>query len=63
MLGGLPYVRVKTACSLDGRIAMASGESQWITGEAAREDIQRLRALYQGAITIFSQTVLADYQA
>ena len=59
MLGGLPYVRVKTACSLDGRIAMASGESQWITGEAAREDVQRLRAL-SGAIITGSQTVLAD---
>ncbi len=41
---GLPWVRVKLAMSLDGRTAMASGESQWITGEAARSDVQRLRA-------------------
>ncbi|MBE9395872.1 bifunctional diaminohydroxyphosphoribosylaminopyrimidine deaminase/5-amino-6-(5-phosphoribosylamino)uracil reductase RibD [Pontibacterium sp. N1Y112] len=41
---GLPYVRVKTASSLDGRTAMQSGESQWITGAAARSDVQRLRA-------------------
>lgn len=40
----LPYVRVKTASSLDGRTAMHSGESQWITGAAARSDVQRLRA-------------------
>lgn len=59
MSGRLPYVRMKTACSLDGRIAMASGESKWITGEAAREDVQRLRAL-AGAIITGSQTVLAD---
>lgn len=59
MSGGLPYVRAKTACSLDGRIAMASGESQWITGEAAREDVQRIRAM-SGAIITGSQTILAD---
>ena len=41
---GLPYVRIKTASSLDGRTAMQSGESQWITGPAARSDVQRLRA-------------------
>lgn len=41
---GLPYVRIKTASSLDGRTAMQSGESQWITGAAARSDVQRFRA-------------------
>lgn len=41
---GRPWLRVKLAMSLDGRTAMASGESQWITGEAARQDVQRLRA-------------------
>jgi diaminohydroxyphosphoribosylaminopyrimidine deaminase/5-amino-6-(5-phosphoribosylamino)uracil reductase len=44
MESGRPFVRVKLAMSLDGRTAMASGESQWITGEAARADVQRLRA-------------------
>lgn len=41
---GLPWVRIKLAMSLDGRTAMASGESQWITGPAARSAVQRLRA-------------------
>lgn len=59
MSGGLPYVRLKTACSLDGRIAMANGESKWITGEPAREDVQRLRAV-SGAIVTGSETILAD---
>jgi len=44
MLGGRAFVRIKLAMSLDGRTAMASGESQWISGEAARADVQRLRA-------------------
>lgn len=42
--GGLPRVRAKMASSLDGRTAMASGESQWITGPHARNDVQGLRA-------------------
>ncbi len=40
----LPYVRCKLAASLDGKTAMASGESQWITSAEARTDVQRLRA-------------------
>ena len=40
----LPYVRCKLAASLDGKTAMASGESQWITSAEARIDVQRLRA-------------------
>ena len=44
MEGGLPWLRAKSAMSLDGRTAMASGESQWITGADARADVQRLRA-------------------
>ncbi len=56
---GLPYVRVKLAMSLDGRTAMASGESKWITGEAARLDVQRLRARSSVVLT-GSGTVLAD---
>lgn len=41
---GRPWVRLKLAASLDGRTALANGESQWITGEPARADVQRLRA-------------------
>lgn len=48
---GQPYVRVKLAMSLDGRTAMHSGESQWITGSAARADVQRWRARSSAVIT------------
>jgi diaminohydroxyphosphoribosylaminopyrimidine deaminase/5-amino-6-(5-phosphoribosylamino)uracil reductase len=48
---GLPWVRVKLAMSLDGRTAMASGESQWITGSEARLDVQRLRARSEAILT------------
>lgn len=44
MSRGRPFVRLKMATSLDGRTAMRSGESQWITGPAARTEVQRLRA-------------------
>ncbi len=54
-----PLVRLKIASSLDGAIAMASGESQWITGPDARDDVQRLRAR-SGAILTGIGTVLAD---
>lgn len=59
MAGGRPYVRLKMAASLDGRTAMASGESKWITGEAARLDVQHWRAL-SGAVITGINTVLAD---
>jgi diaminohydroxyphosphoribosylaminopyrimidine deaminase/5-amino-6-(5-phosphoribosylamino)uracil reductase len=59
MTEGLPWVRVKLAMSLDGRTAMASGESQWITGEAARSDVQWLRARSEAVLTGIG-TVLAD---
>ncbi|MCL1623984.1 bifunctional diaminohydroxyphosphoribosylaminopyrimidine deaminase/5-amino-6-(5-phosphoribosylamino)uracil reductase RibD [Moraxella sp. Tifton1] len=59
MKRGRPYVRLKMAMSLDGRIAMQGGESQWITGDDAREDVQRLRAR-SGAIITGSGTVIAD---
>ncbi|ASK35397.1 riboflavin biosynthesis protein RibD [Alcanivorax sp. N3-2A] len=59
MRGERPYIRIKAAASLDGRTAMASGESQWITGPAAREDVQRLRARSSAIITGIG-TVLAD---
>ena len=54
-----PFVRCKLAMSLDGRTAMASGESKWITGEAARADVQRLRARSSAIITGIG-TVLRD---
>lgn len=56
---GRPLLRLKLAASLDGRSAMASGESQWITGAEARQDVQRLRAR-SCAIVTGSGTVLAD---
>jgi diaminohydroxyphosphoribosylaminopyrimidine deaminase/5-amino-6-(5-phosphoribosylamino)uracil reductase len=59
MRTGKPLVRLKQAMSLDGRTAMASGESQWITGEAARTDVHRLRAR-SSAIVAGVETVLAD---
>ncbi|QAU25424.1 bifunctional diaminohydroxyphosphoribosylaminopyrimidine deaminase/5-amino-6-(5-phosphoribosylamino)uracil reductase RibD [Dyella sp. M7H15-1] len=54
-----PWVRVKLAMSLDGRTALADGESRWITGEAARADVQRWRARSSVVLT-GSGTVLAD---
>ncbi len=56
---GRPYVRIKMAASLDGRTATADGESKWITGAAARRDVQNLRAR-SSAILTGSGTVLAD---
>ncbi len=59
MKQGLPWVRVKLAMSLDGRTALADGTSQWITGDAAREDVQRWRARSSAIMTGIG-TVLAD---
>ena len=56
---GRPWVRVKIATSLDGRTAMASGESKWITGPESRSDVQRLRAMSDAILTGVN-TVLAD---
>jgi len=54
-----PFVRIKLATSLDGRTALSNGESKWITGDAAREDVQRLRARSSAILTGVG-TVLAD---
>jgi len=54
-----PWVRLKTASTLDGKTALANGQSQWITGAAARADVQTLRAR-ACAILTGSGTVLAD---
>jgi diaminohydroxyphosphoribosylaminopyrimidine deaminase/5-amino-6-(5-phosphoribosylamino)uracil reductase len=54
-----PLFALKTATSLDGRIALASGESKWITGEQSRHAVQALRAQFD-AILVGSETVLQD---
>jgi diaminohydroxyphosphoribosylaminopyrimidine deaminase/5-amino-6-(5-phosphoribosylamino)uracil reductase len=59
MTQGMPWVTVKIASSLDGRVALANGESRWITSEAARHDVQRLRARSSAIVTGIN-TVLAD---
>ncbi len=59
MTRGMPFVRSKIAASIDGRIALSNGESKWITGEAARLDVQHWRAR-SCAILTGSGTVLAD---
>ncbi len=59
MRHGRPFVHCKMAMSLDGRTAMASGESQWITGESARLDVHKLRARSSVIVTGIG-TVLAD---
>ncbi len=62
MLVQRPNIRCKMAMSLDGRTAMANGESQWITGADAREDVQRLRAESSAILTGIG-TVLVDNPA
>ena len=57
MRRGRPWVRCKIAASLDGRTALASGESQWITGPESRADVHRWRAR-SGAVLTGSGTVL-----
>jgi len=56
---GRPYVVLKMASSLDGKAAARDGSSRWITGEAARADVQRLRA-WSDAVVVGSGTALAD---
>jgi diaminohydroxyphosphoribosylaminopyrimidine deaminase/5-amino-6-(5-phosphoribosylamino)uracil reductase len=56
---GRPFVRIKMAMSLDGRTAMADGQSKWITGSSARRDVQRLRARSSAILTGIG-TLLAD---
>jgi diaminohydroxyphosphoribosylaminopyrimidine deaminase / 5-amino-6-(5-phosphoribosylamino)uracil reductase len=59
MTRGIPWVRSKIAASLDGRTALANGASKWITGEAARQDVQHWRARASAVMTGIG-TVLAD---
>ena len=56
---GRPWLRIKLAMSLDGRTAMASGDSKWISGEAARRDVHQWRAR-SGALLTGAGTVLAS---
>ncbi|QNH66332.1 bifunctional diaminohydroxyphosphoribosylaminopyrimidine deaminase/5-amino-6-(5-phosphoribosylamino)uracil reductase RibD [Proteus vulgaris] len=59
MRTGFPYIQLKLGASLDGKTALASGESQWITSKASRRDVQNFRA-QASAILTTSATVLAD---
>jgi diaminohydroxyphosphoribosylaminopyrimidine deaminase / 5-amino-6-(5-phosphoribosylamino)uracil reductase len=59
MRHGRPWMRIKAAASLDGRIALANGESRWITGEEARRDVHALRARSCAMLTGIG-TVLRD---
>lgn len=59
MKTGFPFITSKIAMSLDGRVAMRSGESKWITSEASREDVQKLRSQNQAILT-GSGTILND---
>jgi diaminohydroxyphosphoribosylaminopyrimidine deaminase/5-amino-6-(5-phosphoribosylamino)uracil reductase len=56
---GLPLVTLKMAASLDGKVAARDGSARWVTGEAARRDVHRLRAA-SGAIVVGSGTAVAD---
>ena len=56
---GIPFVRLKLAMSLDGKTALKNGESQWITGQAARRDVQYLRA-QSSAILSTAESVIRD---
>ena len=59
MRNGRPWVRIKSAVSLDGRTGLANGDSKWITGEESRLDVQRWRARSSAILTGIG-TVLAD---
>ncbi|BDY03899.1 bifunctional diaminohydroxyphosphoribosylaminopyrimidine deaminase/5-amino-6-(5-phosphoribosylamino)uracil reductase RibD [Ferrimonas sp. YFM] len=59
MSTGRPYIRIKLAASIDGRTALANGQSKWITGPQARMDVQAMR-LAHGAIITGADSVLAD---
>jgi diaminohydroxyphosphoribosylaminopyrimidine deaminase/5-amino-6-(5-phosphoribosylamino)uracil reductase len=56
---GLPFVTVKFACSLDGKIATRTGDSKWITGETARKQVQHIRYVSDAVMT-GANTVIAD---
>jgi diaminohydroxyphosphoribosylaminopyrimidine deaminase/5-amino-6-(5-phosphoribosylamino)uracil reductase len=57
---GLPFVIAKFACSLDGRIATRTGDSKWITGEAARKQVQHIRYISDAVMTGANTVILDD---
>ncbi|WP_051484652.1 bifunctional diaminohydroxyphosphoribosylaminopyrimidine deaminase/5-amino-6-(5-phosphoribosylamino)uracil reductase RibD [Shewanella waksmanii] len=59
MATGLPRVTIKLAASIDGKTALQNGQSKWISGPQARQDVQRMRARHSALITGI-ETVLAD---
>jgi diaminohydroxyphosphoribosylaminopyrimidine deaminase/5-amino-6-(5-phosphoribosylamino)uracil reductase len=59
VVSGLPLVTLKTAATMDGKVAARDGSSRWITGEAARERVHHLRA-GSGAVVVGAGTALAD---
>jgi len=59
MRHGRPFIRLKSGISLDGRVALANGQSKWITSQEARADVQHWRA-QSGAVLTSAATVLAD---
>lgn len=59
MVNKLPYIQIKQASSIDGKVALHNGQSKWITGSAARADVQKYRAKACAILTTAS-TVLAD---
>jgi diaminohydroxyphosphoribosylaminopyrimidine deaminase/5-amino-6-(5-phosphoribosylamino)uracil reductase len=62
MIYGHPFVRIKTASSLDGKTALSNGESKWITGEAARHEVHRLRARSCAILTGVNTVITDDPQ-
>ena len=60
IVNGMPYVTIKYGMSLDARVALANGESKWITSEASRHDVQRLRARHQAILTSAATVVRDD---
>ncbi len=55
----MPFVTIKTAVTMDGKIALANGESKWITDEYSRKEVQKLRNKYDAILT-GSRTVIKD---
>ena len=60
IVNGMPYVTIKYGMSLDARVALANGESKWITSEASRRDVQRMRARHQAILTSAATVVRDD---